>query len=98
MSKLVLVCLAVVAGLAVAQQGDYDHFFGGPNPGSDPSIPSSGSQNTGPVLFPNSPDGGETSGVIVGASGYGFVPPRNPVGGAPHYGSVSSGPSYGGFF
>ncbi|XP_008201572.1 uncharacterized protein LOC100142379 isoform X1 [Tribolium castaneum] len=33
-------------------------------------------QNPGPVVFPPAPpDNGETSGVIVGASGYGFVPP-----------------------
>lgn len=33
--------------------------------------------NTGPVLFPPPPgDNGQTSGVIVGASGYGFVPPN----------------------
>lgn len=32
--------------------------------------------NTGPVVFPPAPpDNGETSGVVVGASGYGFVPP-----------------------
>ncbi|KAJ9575872.1 hypothetical protein L9F63_007280, partial [Diploptera punctata] len=77
MSKLVLVFLAAVATVVLAQQGsDYEHFFGGPNPGGDPSYASNPNQNTGPVLFPNSPDGGETSGVIVGASGYGFVPPR----------------------
>lgn len=36
-------------------------------------------QNTGPVVFPPSPpDNGETSGVVVGASGYGFVPPNSP--------------------
>ncbi|GJQ74196.1 hypothetical protein Trydic_g19107 [Trypoxylus dichotomus] len=34
-------------------------------------------QNRGPVLFPQAPpDNGETSGVVVGASGYGFVPPK----------------------
>ncbi|GFG40929.1 hypothetical protein Cfor_04024, partial [Coptotermes formosanus] len=63
-------------------QDDYDHFFSGPHPGSYPSIPSIPNvvnQNTGPVLFPNSPPGSETSGVIVGASGYGFVPPRNSI-------------------
>lgn len=32
---------------------------------------------TGPVVFPDPPTDGpmETSGVIVGASGFGFVPP-----------------------
>lgn len=34
---------------------------------------------SGPVLFPQAPeDSGMTSGVIVGASGYGFVPPNEP--------------------
>ncbi|KAJ8972422.1 hypothetical protein NQ314_000190, partial [Rhamnusium bicolor] len=34
-------------------------------------------QNPGPVVFPPAPpDNGETSGVVVGASGYGFVPPN----------------------
>lgn len=31
--------------------------------------------NTGPVLFPATQPGSETSGVVVGASGFGFVPP-----------------------
>jgi len=31
--------------------------------------------NAGPVLFPMTQPGAETSGVVVGASGYGFVPP-----------------------
>ncbi|KAL3276730.1 hypothetical protein HHI36_012100 [Cryptolaemus montrouzieri] len=36
-------------------------------------------QNPGPVVFPPSPpDNGETSGVVVGASGFGFVPPSVP--------------------
>ncbi|KAL1506472.1 hypothetical protein ABEB36_005834 [Hypothenemus hampei] len=36
-------------------------------------------ENTGPVVFPPAPpDNGETSGVVVGASGYGFVPPHSP--------------------
>ncbi|XP_075148111.1 uncharacterized protein LOC142222058 isoform X2 [Haematobia irritans] len=35
-------------------------------------------QNRGPVVFPPSPPDAidESSGVIVGASGYGFVPPQ----------------------
>lgn len=34
---------------------------------------------SGPVVFPASPEDGpmESSGVIVGASGYGFVPPSS---------------------
>ncbi|XP_055322172.1 uncharacterized protein LOC129578094 isoform X2 [Sitodiplosis mosellana] len=36
-------------------------------------------QNRGPVQFPQGPTDGpvESSGVIVGASGYGFVPPNS---------------------
>ncbi|XP_023722856.1 uncharacterized protein LOC111872862 isoform X2 [Cryptotermes secundus] len=85
----------------VFSQGDYDHYFGDRHHNSGPSIPSipeGVNQNTGPVLFPTSPGGDETSGVIVGASGYGFVPPRNSIGDVPHYGSIASGPSYSGFF
>ncbi|XP_015037395.2 uncharacterized protein [Drosophila pseudoobscura] len=35
-------------------------------------------QNRGPVVFPPSPPDAvdESSGVVVGASGYGFVPPQ----------------------
>ncbi|XP_055696661.1 uncharacterized protein LOC129797842 isoform X1 [Lutzomyia longipalpis] len=37
-------------------------------------------RGTGPVVFPPSPANApvESSGVIVGASGYGFVPPQTP--------------------
>ncbi|XP_029712466.2 uncharacterized protein LOC109430296 isoform X1 [Aedes albopictus] len=37
-------------------------------------------QNRGPVVFPPPPTDGpmESSGVVVGASGYGFVPPNAP--------------------
>lgn len=35
-------------------------------------------QFTGPVVFPMAPPSSdETSGVVVGASGYGFVPPNS---------------------
>lgn len=36
--------------------------------------------SSGPVQFPSPPTDGpvESSGVIVGASGYGFVPPNGP--------------------
>ncbi|XP_017848985.1 uncharacterized protein LOC108604163 isoform X2 [Drosophila busckii] len=41
-------------------------------------------QNRGPVVFPPSPPDAieESSGVVVGASGFGFVPPRQ----RKHYG------------
>lgn len=36
---------------------------------------------SGPILFPPSPESRDTSGVVIGASGYGFVPPggKGPV-------------------
>lgn len=69
--KIVAILLLLVA-IAAAQSG-FDGFFGrsfGPMPG-----PANGPQSTGPVLFPSAPNSPETSGVVVGASGYGFVPP-----------------------
>ncbi|XP_068632786.1 uncharacterized protein [Battus philenor] len=43
--------------------------------------------NTGPVLFPPSPSSGpvQTSGVVAGASGYGFVPPGSQGPALPRY-------------
>ncbi|KZC13070.1 hypothetical protein WN55_05475 [Dufourea novaeangliae] len=58
---------------------DYSQLFAGFGPYLRPSAgmrdPRS---NRGPVLFPPgpAPNGADTSGVIVGASGYGFVPPN----------------------
>jgi hypothetical protein len=42
----VLVCLAVMVGVALPQD-DYDHYFGGPRPSPSPSIPNEGNQDTG---------------------------------------------------
>ncbi|XP_011497793.1 PREDICTED: uncharacterized protein LOC105362141 [Ceratosolen solmsi marchali] len=69
--------LAVVASLAHAQ--NYNQLYSGFGPylrqSSGMRDPRS---NTGPVLFPPGPPGNpaDTSGVVVGASGYGFVPPN----------------------
>lgn len=52
--------------------------FGGPNFNALSAASSRDPRaNTGPVVFPPSPPGdpSQTSGVVVGASGYGFVPP-----------------------
>ncbi|KAK7862268.1 hypothetical protein R5R35_008136 [Gryllus longicercus] len=73
MKAIVAVLLVLVA--VAAAQTSYDAFFGragnfGPQPGS-----SNGPDSQGPVLFPMSPTSPDTSGVVVGASGYGFVPP-----------------------
>ncbi|XP_075974416.1 uncharacterized protein LOC142975456 [Anticarsia gemmatalis] len=87
MNHCVKIALALCACIALtsAQFGhygidfsDFGSSFGAPSyntlsaaGGRDPRA------NTGPVLFPPSPSGdpGQTSGVVVGASGYGFVPP-----------------------
>lgn len=78
--KIALVLCAYVA-LTSAQFGyggfaDFGSSFGGnfnylSAAARDPRA------NPGPVLFPPSPAGdpSQTSGVVVGASGYGFVPP-----------------------
>nr|CAD7438341.1 unnamed protein product [Timema bartmani] len=65
--KVALVCLCLAVTVSVAQNSDFSfsNFLG--------NVPNT--QNRGPVLFPMSPGGDETSGVIVGSSGYGFVPP-----------------------
>ncbi|XP_021182330.1 uncharacterized protein LOC110370740 isoform X1 [Helicoverpa armigera] len=86
--KIALVVCACIA-LTSAQFGHYDvdfsdfgTSFGGAGYNSyaaaarDPRA-NQGKGFQGPVLFPPSPSGdpSQTSGVVVGASGYGFVPP-----------------------
>ncbi|XP_037913223.1 uncharacterized protein LOC119652913 isoform X3 [Hermetia illucens] len=84
-TTIVFFCLcAVVAsaqffGPQFDSSGSYSGFggdFGGPS--AFGNIRDS-RQNRGPVVFPDPPADApiESSGVIVGASGYGFVPPRN---------------------
>ncbi|XP_076240705.1 worker-enriched antennal transcript isoform X4 [Calliopsis andreniformis] len=69
----------VLLVLAMASGQDYSQLFAGFGPYlrqtagmRDPR------SNRGPVLFPPgpAPNSADTSGVIVGASGYGFVPPN----------------------
>ncbi|XP_011214257.1 uncharacterized protein LOC105233793 isoform X1 [Bactrocera dorsalis] len=54
---------------------------------SSPNAIRDGRNNRGPVLFPPSPPNqfDESSGVIVGASGYGFVPPQQQNSGETYY-------------
>ncbi|KAE8742654.1 hypothetical protein FOCC_FOCC011783 [Frankliniella occidentalis] len=69
-----------LASLAAAQSfGDFFPGFAAPQ---SAAAGSGGRSNTGPILFPNTPPGSETSGVVVGASGFGFVPPGGRAGGA----------------
>ncbi|XP_076165978.1 worker-enriched antennal transcript isoform X1 [Ptiloglossa arizonensis] len=69
----------VFAMLAVASAQDYSQLFAGFGPYLGQSVgmrdPRS---NRGPVLFPPGPppNSADTSGVVAGASGYGFVPPN----------------------
>ncbi|XP_077283561.1 uncharacterized protein LOC143909444 [Arctopsyche grandis] len=81
--KFVIFLVVVLVAVASAQFGD---FYGGGvyGPGGMQNFAPFASvrdprQNTGPVVFPPSPPGNpaDSSGVVVGASGYGFVPPSN---------------------
>ncbi|XP_044574309.1 uncharacterized protein LOC6498909 isoform X2 [Drosophila ananassae] len=87
-----LVTVVAALSLFVAYAAGQQYFLGqfGPSRarfGFDPltlAQPSSATQvrdprqNRGPVVFPPSPPDAvdESSGVVVGASGYGFVPPQ----------------------
>ncbi|KAM3963625.1 LOW QUALITY PROTEIN: uncharacterized protein ACR2FA_002147 [Aphomia sociella] len=80
--KIAVVLCACVA-LSTAQFGyntfaeDYLTSFGSSNfNGLSSAAARDPRANTGPVVFPSPPgDPSQTSGVVVGASGYGFVPP-----------------------
>ncbi|XP_051171450.1 uncharacterized protein LOC127288185 [Leptopilina boulardi] len=79
MKFLALVAFVLTIGVTVFAQ-DYSQLFAGFGPylrlSSGMRDPRS---NRGPVVFPAGPasNPAETSGVIVGASGYGFVPPNS---------------------
>ncbi|XP_059046465.1 uncharacterized protein LOC131842048 [Achroia grisella] len=91
--KIAMVLCACLV-LSSAQYGfedysaDYLTSFGSPNFNS---LSAAGARdpraNTGPVVFPPSPPGdpSQTSGVVVGASGYGFVPPGSQGRALPRY-------------
>ncbi|CAH2210883.1 uncharacterized protein LOC120627550 [Pararge aegeria] len=90
MTRYVTVAL-VLSGcvlLAAAQYNNvgfgYDNYlatnFGAPGLGGLSAAASRDPRaNTGPVLFPPSPSAGsdQSSGVLIGGSGYGFQPPRS---------------------
>ncbi|XP_025267946.1 uncharacterized protein LOC105258732 [Camponotus floridanus] len=73
--RLIILVPFIMAILTGASAQNFRHFFGGFSPyiqaARDPR------SNRGPVLFPPGPppNSADSSGVIVGASGYGFVPP-----------------------
>uniref|UniRef100_A0A8D8YD64 Transmembrane protein n=1 Tax=Cacopsylla melanoneura TaxID=428564 RepID=A0A8D8YD64_9HEMI len=66
------VCCCLYISLVLAQDEFYSDVFGGfGGVGSARDA----RQNTGPVLFPPTRVDNNNGGVVVGASGYGFVPP-----------------------
>ncbi|XP_017792935.1 PREDICTED: uncharacterized protein LOC108574803 isoform X1 [Habropoda laboriosa] len=76
--QIILVTL-VLTILTVASSQDYNQLFAGFGPYLRPStVMRDPRSNRGPVLFPPGPppNSADSSGVIVGASGYGFVPPN----------------------
>ncbi|XP_063237708.1 uncharacterized protein LOC134539535 isoform X2 [Bacillus rossius redtenbacheri] len=84
MKLIALVCLCLLAVVTAQDDFPFSNFL------------SSGSsrENRGPVLFPPGDLPEETSGVIPGASGYGFVPPgSNRIGGR-GYGNPRPKPGY----
>ncbi|XP_076252325.1 uncharacterized protein LOC143191291 isoform X2 [Rhynchophorus ferrugineus] len=78
----VTLCIACLVALARAQFGfGFNALRAGFGLDSPLTSARDPRQNPGPVVFPPAPpDNGETSGVVVGASGYGFVPPNSPRG------------------
>ncbi|KAL6422854.1 hypothetical protein ACFW04_010408 [Cataglyphis niger] len=73
---LILVTFVMAILMGVSTQ-NFRHFFAGFNPYIQSAVMRDPRSNRGPILFPPgpAPNSGDTSGVIVGASGYGFVPP-----------------------
>ncbi|XP_020288963.1 uncharacterized protein LOC109857234 [Pseudomyrmex gracilis] len=76
--RIIILVAFVVAILAVASAQDFRHFFAGFSPYSQIAVMRDPRSNRGPILFPPGPppNSADTSGVVVGASGYGFVPPH----------------------
>ncbi|CAK9795059.1 hypothetical protein ANTPLA_LOCUS222 [Anthophora plagiata] len=77
--QIILVTLVLMV-LAVASSQDYNQLFAGFGPYIKPAAAMRDPRsNRGPVLFPPGPppNSADSSGVIVGASGYGFVPPNS---------------------
>lgn len=81
-------CCCLYISLVLAQDDFYSDVFGGFNSfGGGSSRDARG--NTGPVLFPPTRTDTNNGGVVVGASGYGFVPP-----GGQRVPSQGRGPSF----
>ncbi|XP_073978057.1 uncharacterized protein isoform X2 [Rhodnius prolixus] len=87
MARFLSVSLCLATMIAVVASQGFDYFGGFPGFAASPRDPRA---NRGPVTFPVTQPGRETSGVRVGASGYGFVPPGARGGIGPH----GAGPNY----
>ncbi|KAL0107977.1 hypothetical protein PUN28_014915 [Cardiocondyla obscurior] len=78
--RIIHLVVLVMAVLASASAQDFRHFFAGFGPYQSlrAAVNRDPRSNRGPVLFPPGPppNSADTSGVVVGASGYGFVPPN----------------------
>ncbi|CAG4973932.1 unnamed protein product [Parnassius apollo] len=99
MNSYITIVLAICGcvALSTAQYGYFGGGFSDGYLGTNFGVPSYGGlsaagsrdprANRGPVLFPPSPPNGppQTSGVIPGASGYGFVPPGSQGPALPRY-------------
>ncbi|XP_054266688.1 uncharacterized protein LOC128988926 [Macrosteles quadrilineatus] len=72
-NRALLIALYMCALFSIALSQYFD-FFGGPHSTGLVGGARDSRGNRGPVVFPPSAPGTETSGVRVGASGYGFVP------------------------
>ncbi|XP_072767384.1 uncharacterized protein Wat [Anoplolepis gracilipes] len=74
--RIIILVAFVMAILTAVSAQNFRHFFAGLSPYIQTAVRDPRS-NRGPVLFPPGPppNSADTSGVIVGASGYGFVPP-----------------------
>ncbi|XP_044757616.1 uncharacterized protein LOC123315816 isoform X2 [Coccinella septempunctata] len=77
MKVIILFFIICLSAIVRGQFSNFGHFGGFALDSSLTSVRDP-RQNPGPVVFPPSPpDNGETSGVVVGASGFGFVPPSS---------------------
>ncbi|XP_031366972.1 uncharacterized protein LOC102674489 isoform X4 [Apis dorsata] len=77
--RITILILLVFTVLAAVSSQDYSQLFAGFGPYIRQAVAMRDPRsNRGPVLFPPGPppNNEDTSGVIVGASGYGFVPPN----------------------
>ncbi|XP_076758605.1 worker-enriched antennal transcript isoform X2 [Xylocopa sonorina] len=76
--RITILVTLVLMVLAVASSQNYNQLFAGFGPYLRLAGMRDPRSNRGPVVFPPAPplNSADSSGVIAGASGYGFVPPN----------------------